>query len=129
MHEGSCLCGSVAFVVDGEMAPPIACHCHECRKQSGHHFAASETPRAGLRMTREDGLVWYKASDFASRGFCARCGSTLFWSRDGSASIHVLMGSLDAPTGLSLAAHMWTSEKGDYYDIADGLPQIEGDDI
>lgn len=129
MRKGSCLCSAVAYTVDGEMKPGVACHCRECRKQSGHFFAASETTEAAVTLTRDDGLTWYKASDFASRGFCRQCGSTLFWSRDGSPLIHVMMGTLEAPTGLKLAAHMWTSQKGDYYEIADGLRQVEGDDI
>ena len=33
------------------------------------------------------------------------------------------MGCLDEPTGLELADHIFVSEKGDYYDITDGLPQ------
>ncbi|SLN29387.1 Glutathione-dependent formaldehyde-activating enzyme [Roseovarius litorisediminis] len=129
MRKGSCLCGAVVFTVEGDMKPPIACHCRECRQQSGHYFAASETRRDAVKFTNDEGLAWYKASDFASRGFCRHCGSKLFWSRDGSPMIHVLMASLEAPTALKLSVHMWAGEKGDYYDIADGLPQVEGDDI
>ena len=33
------------------------------------------------------------------------------------------MGALDAPTGLRLGKHIFVADKGDYYDIADGLPQ------
>lgn len=129
MRTGSCLCGAVAYAVEGEMKPPVACHCKECRQQSGHHFAASETREDALTLTRDEGLAWFKTSDFASRGFCKFCGSTMFWNRDASPLIHVLAGTLDAPTGLRMGAHMWTSQKGDYYEITDGLRQVEGDEI
>ena len=33
------------------------------------------------------------------------------------------MGALDTPTGTQLAIHIFVAEKGDYYDITDGLPQ------
>ena len=33
------------------------------------------------------------------------------------------MGCIDDPTGLKLADHIYVGEKGDYYEIADGLPQ------
>ena len=33
------------------------------------------------------------------------------------------MGTLDEPTGQQLERHIYTDFKGDYYDIADGLPQ------
>jgi hypothetical protein len=40
--------------------------------------------------------------------------------------IAVGLGALDEPTGLRLGRHVWVNSKGDYYDIADGLPQQEG---
>jgi hypothetical protein len=33
------------------------------------------------------------------------------------------MGAFDDPTGATLAVHIFVAEKGDYYEIADGLPQ------
>jgi hypothetical protein len=33
------------------------------------------------------------------------------------------MGAIDAPTGTGLHSHMSVADKGDYYEIADGLPQ------
>ena len=38
------------------------------------------------------------------------------------------MGCLDEPTGIRLANHIFVGEKGDYYEIGDGLPQtLESD--
>jgi hypothetical protein len=37
--------------------------------------------------------------------------------------IAVALGALDAPTGLKMAEHIFVADKGDYYDIADGLAQ------
>ena len=127
MVTGSCLCGAVAYEVTGALQPGIVCHCIECRKQSGHAAAASAVERSTLTMTRKDGLTWYKASDYASRGFCRVCGSTLFWQRDESPLTHVLLGAVDGASGAHIAQHFWVSEKGDNYEIADGLPQIEED--
>jgi hypothetical protein len=123
MQTGSCLCGAVAFAFDGPACAPIACHCEQCRRQSGHAFAATGVAETELTWRRQAGLAWYRASDIASRGFCRICGSTLFWKPDSGGTIMVAMGSLDAPTGLRLDRHVWVSCKGDYYDIADGLPQ------
>lgn len=33
------------------------------------------------------------------------------------------MGAFDGPTNTKLAKHIFVANKGDYYDIADGLPQ------
>jgi len=123
MEKGECLCGAVAFEFDADPDRVIACHCRQCRRQSGHYFSAVAASKAGLRFDRDDGLKWYRASDIARRGFCGTCGSTLFWWPDEGPVTMVAMGSLEAPTGLRLGGHYWVNAKGDYYDIADGLPQ------
>jgi hypothetical protein len=123
MHRGSCLCGAVAFDVEGELPPPDACHCSQCRKSSGHVFASTDVPRSALTIRGAENLTWFASSEKVRRGFCATCGSSLFWDpihRDWTA---VAMGAFEAPTGTRLAKHIFTADKGDYYDIADGLPQ------
>ncbi len=123
MHNGSCLCGKVAFTIDGDLSPPNACHCGQCRKQSGHLWASSVTHRDNLTFSACETLGWYRASDIAKRGFCSACGSFLFWQHNDEDTIAVSVGSLDEPTGLRLAQHIFVADKGDYYDIQDDLPQ------
>ena len=123
MHTGSCLCGAVSFEVAGELAPPDACHCSKCRKHSGHFWASTDVPRAALSIHGIEGVRWFRSSEKVRRGFCATCGSSLFWDPFGKDTIAVSMGAFDAPTGTRLAMHIFVASKGDYYDIADELPQ------
>ena len=131
MHEtippgqlsGRCNCGAVTFVAAGPFRPAKACHCRTCRRQSGHFIAATQTNRGGLSVSGEDFLAWYSATPKARRGFCRVCGAHLFWEPAGSTRISIFMGCLDEPTGLRLADHIFVAEKGDYYEIFDGLPQ------
>lgn len=123
MLRGSCLCGAVRFSVNGELEGGDACHCIQCRKHSGHYFASTDIPKAALNIDGEDQLAWYQSSDRVRRGFCRSCGSSLFWDPMASEKIAVAMGAFDDPTGTRLHMHIFTSEKGDYYEIADGLPQ------
>ena len=59
-----------------------------------------------------------------SRGrVCGDCGSSLFWQRDGSPIIDVAAGRSTARPGCGLQGHIFVADKGDYYEIADGLPQ------
>lgn len=117
---GHCLCGKIRFQGIYDAGNDLkACHCSQCRRWSGHYWAAI-LPKS---MTIEGTPKWYRASDFARRGFCADCGSSLFWQRDGSDIIDVAAGALDSPTGLRLQGHIFTADKGDYYQITDGLPQ------
>ena len=123
MHKGSCLCGAVKFEVDGNLPPPDACHCSQCRKHSGHVFASTDVPRAALAIQGGDGIAWFRSSAAVRRGFCRTCGSSLFWDPIHRDSIAIAMGAFDLPTATRLAIHVHVSSKGDYYDITDGLPQ------
>ncbi len=125
-HGGGCLCGKVTFRTKGPLREVVACHCGQCRKQTGHYYAATNALRADVEIDDGGSLRWYRASDFAERGFCGECGSALFWRRDGADNISILAGSFDQPTDLKLMSHIFVSDKGDYYDIADGVPQYPG---
>lgn len=123
MHKGACLCGAVRFEVDGPLPPPDACHCTLCRKQSGHYFASTDVPRAAVTIHGEERLTWYRSSEKVRRGFCATCGAALFWDPIYKDFIGIAMGAFDAPTGTRLRIHIHVADKGDYYELADGLPQ------
>jgi len=126
MHTGRCECGAVAFQIDGELLPPTACHCSQCRRLSGHFWSGTWANTAELRFSRDDGLKWYDSSDWAERGFCKECGSSLFYRLKGEDHrLSVATGCLDQPTGLALRRHIYVKDKGDYYDISDDLPQLE----
>ncbi|MFN3260368.1 MAG: GFA family protein [Pikeienuella sp.] len=119
-HKGSCLCGGVRYEVRGPLRPVVACHCSQCRKTTGHHVAATGAPAEALTLTASETLAWYRSSAEAERGFCARCGSNLFWRKDGSGRISIWAGTLDGPTGLTIERHIFAASKGDYYEIAPG---------
>lgn len=122
-RPGSCLCGAVRFTVAGDLPPPDACHCRQCRRQSGHFWASTDVAVAALTIEGIDKLRWYASSPNVRRGFCATCGSALFWHPTGRATIAVAMGAFDGPTDTRLHMHIHVADKGDYYAIADGLPQ------
>lgn len=124
-HTGGCLCGAVRFRTRGELREVVACHCSQCRRQTGHFLAATNVADDQITLEGEENLRWYRASDFARRGFCSNCGSVMFWKADSEDYVSVQAGSFDAPTGLKLAYHIFCADKGDYYEIADGLPQYD----
>jgi hypothetical protein len=123
MPKGSCLCGAVRFEVEGELAEPDACHCSQCRRWSGHFWASTNVPREAFTLHGEDKVAWYRSSERIRRGFCASCGSVLFWGPPDWDKIAIAMGAFDLPTGTRLEKHIFVASKGDYYDIADGVPQ------
>ena len=125
MHKGTCLCDDVAFEISSDMRSVTACHCTQCRKMSGHSRAATSAPDGANAMTHDTGLKRFRASNTATRDFCGTCASSLFWKPDGRDRAAISAGALDRDTGLSLTKPVIVADKGDYYTIADGLPQAE----
>jgi hypothetical protein len=120
--NGSCLCGEVRFEVKGTPSGISNCHCTQCRKQSGHVWASAYVADDKLMITGP--VRWYQSSSKAKRGFCAQCGSFLFWKSAEDNHTSFALGALEDGHGLSLQKHIFTSEKGAYYEITDGLPQF-----
>ena len=83
------------------------------------------TETSDLTLLEDRGLAWYVA-DGRERGFCRECGASLFWRREGDTTTAIAAGTLDEPTGLRTVSHIYVASKGDYYEIADGLPQSPG---
>lgn len=118
--RAACLCGAVRLIGRRTDSPFAACHCSMCRRWSGHVWAGPEVE--GLTV-EGDALRWFRSSDTAERGFCGNCGSSLVWRQIGAGTAAISAGALEPPSGLRLEGHIYTAHKGDYYDIADGLPQ------
>ena len=125
LHYGSCLCGAVSFAASGPLRGVVYCHCSQCRKQSGHYYAATNVADADLRVEGQEKITWYEASASAKRGFCSVCGSVLFWKHNEADDISVMAGAFEQPSGLKGEVHIFVADKGDYYEIDDGLPQFE----
>ncbi|MBO3760689.1 GFA family protein [Ciceribacter sp. L1K22] len=122
-HRGGCLCGAVRFSTRGPLREVIACHCSQCRKQTGLYYAATNVARDRIEVEGADNVTWYRASDTASRGFCRVCGSALFWQGDGEDYVSVMAGAFEQPSGLSIGYHIFCADKGDFYEIDDGKPR------
>jgi hypothetical protein len=123
-YTGGCLCGDVSYEVDGPLRDISYCHCIQCRKTSGHYVAATAADLDTLNITRDEGLTWYRSSDSAERGFCRRCGSSVFWAPSHGRYMAIMAGTLDSPTGLKSQEHIWVDYKSDYYNLDDGLPRF-----
>ncbi|MFS2174756.1 GFA family protein [Rhizobium pisi] len=104
IRTGSCLCGAVAYEVEGEPLRVGLCHCADCRKSSGSAFVFFAVwPRPALSHSGE--IV-----SFAGRSFCPVCGSRLFWLRDDE--VEIRLGSLDSPpTDLAPSYEVWIKRR------------------
>jgi hypothetical protein len=112
---GGCLCGSVRFEVRGPLRDVVMCHCQFCQRMHTHVGAYAACAPADLKMLSGRTLRLYRSSPGARRGFCRKCGGSLFWEPTHGTHISISAGSLDRPTGLKVADHIFLAQKGDYY--------------
>ncbi len=126
--SGGCHCGRVRYRASGVSRQVIECHCSQCRKQAGHRYASTGAKASAVEIEGAETITWYRASPAAERGFCSTCGSHLFWRPSDEDYIGILAASFDEPSRLSMAKHIFVEDKGDYYEITDGLPQFAGYD-
>jgi hypothetical protein len=125
--RGRCICGGVKFTAAG-LRDVLNCHCHRCRRFTGHHMAATGAAAGDVVFTAEDTLTWHSPEPTVEYGFCSTCGSSLFWrtsARPGWLSI--CAGSLDQPSGLRTTAASWMAEHADYHIPEPGLIETEYD--
>jgi hypothetical protein len=128
ISSGRCLCGAVRYEVRGPLRDVVVCHCRECRRWHGNYCAASASAKDDLVIDDRSGaLRWIQSPEsdaHGRRGFCAQCGSSLFWDAPNRPTTAIAAGTLDEPTGLRTIYHIYTATKGDYYELPDdGLPR------
>lgn len=123
--NGSCLCGGVRFNGRG-LRDVVYCHCRQCRAGHGAIAAYAATQSSNLILTQQDTLQWYNASAGVRRGFCAKCGSNLFWEPLEGTTISIAAGAFHQSAKLHAVRHIYVADKAPYDEISDNLPQFEG---
>jgi hypothetical protein len=133
MVRGSCLCGEVAFEIEGQLTPIQFCHATRCRKATGAAAAPEMlAPASGLTWIRgRERVCVYEAPLLAEppryrRAFCALCGSPLPVEIEGSDFAILNPGVLDDDPGTRAFRHAFVAQKATWHEIADGLPVFAG---
>jgi hypothetical protein len=94
---GGCQCGTIRFSTEGLIDNAHICHCRMCQKAVGNYFAAIVgTPKEELTWTRGT-PARFRSSEDVERGFCASCGTPLFFDPLKSDDIGLMIGALDRP--------------------------------
>lgn len=128
VFHGSCLCGTVKYQLHSRPKAVSHCHCSQCRKSHGAAFASyGSVLRVDLHIVQgTECLSTYPSSESVQRQFCARCGSSLFWSRsqgEYSDWISVALGTLDTAFICDQQQHVEVKSKAPWYEIHDHWPQ------
>ena len=131
--SGGCLCGAVRFRI---ALPPrwvAHCHCSMCRRAHGAGFVTwAGVARESFALESGAALLTrFRSSAQATRSFCSRCGSTLFFeSGHWPDEIHVTLANLDSAEGLEPQAHAYWSSRAPWAlaSADDGLSRVDPPD-
>ncbi|MEE8558515.1 MAG: GFA family protein [Myxococcota bacterium] len=125
--RGSCLCGDLAYEIEGDLPLFLNCHCSRCRKARGTEYASLLLIEAKqFRWLRgQEGLESYKVPGALrfKHCFCRVCGSSL--PEVHPQQVVVPAGTLDDDPGTRPGCHIFTGSKASWFEITDELPQYE----
>lgn len=78
-----------------------------------------------LKWLNDEGLKWHRSSEWAERGFCCECGTSLFYrfAEKPDYILGISVESLDDPTGITLKRHIYVDHAPDRYTFGDDCPR------
>jgi hypothetical protein len=123
--RGSCLCGAVAFRIEGPYTTFQYCHCSRCRKSSGSAHAANLfVPVEQLHWERGEASVRRYPLPSAKRftsSFCETCGAKMPWLPAGGTRWVVPAGALDDDPGEKPVRNIHFASRAPWYAHAKDL--------
>ena len=124
--RGQCLCSAVEFEVDVPERTYSICHCGLCRRWSGGPLMSVHCPEPNTEWLNDEGLTWYQGTPWAQRGFCSKCGSSLFWrfAQEPEGMLIVSVDALEDDGEFTLDRHIYSDARPDRYDFADDCPRV-----
>lgn len=101
--DGRCLCGDVRIRVGRHRAEVGACHCARCRRWTGVALNVFTAPPDQVTV---EGPVAIYPGEIAERGFCARCGTSL-WLQNPGEDYEFMVGAFDAARDYPLISEIY----------------------
>ncbi len=125
---GSCLCGAVKLKAQAEKPSVGVCHCSSCRTWTGSPMMAIDCGTS-VAFESEEKVSVYNSSDWAERGFCASCGSSLFYRLKDSGQMIMPVGLFEEGAELHFDHQIFIDEKPNYYDFANETHNMTGAEV
>lgn len=129
VSTGSCLCGAVRFEVTLPTKWCAHCHCSLCRRAHGAAFVTwFGVERENFSFLEgESTLEWHRSTEEARRGFCSKCGSTMFFeSERWPGEVHIALVHMDEPIDREPRAHVFFDDHVSWFEFGDQLPRMGG---
>ena len=95
-------------------------------KTHGNYAAYTNCLEENIIFMKQSTLRWYNSSNFAKRGFCIKCGASIFYKIKKGNSISISAGMFENPTKLKTDSNIFIKGKLDYYILDPKLPKFKG---
>lgn len=124
--RGACLCGGVSFTASLPSKWVAHCHCTRCQRAHGAAFVTfvgMEEQRVELHDP-DQLLRWHVAQEGGSRGFCSRCGSTMFFKAAAwPGELHIARALFTDPVDREPQSHAYYDTHVSWVTLGDDLPR------
>jgi hypothetical protein len=127
-RTGGCLCGAVRFSAVPRLDTLGACHCGTCRRWSAGPFMCVEC-EGEVVFADTAALGVYRSSEWAERGFCTRCGTSLFYRLVDKPYYAVSAEAFDDRDGFVFTTQVFVDEKPGYYAFANRTKDMTGAEV
>jgi len=125
--EGECMCGAVRFSATAKKPSVVACHCDMCRRWSAGPFMALNCQTVTFESEENIGRI--RSSDWAERGFCAKCGSNLFYHIVESGDYQIAAGLFGDQSMLRMSIQVFTDFKPEFYEFANATKMMTSTEV
>tara|TARA_Y100000591_G_scaffold79291_1_gene66435 strand:+ start:525 stop:923 length:399 start_codon:yes stop_codon:yes gene_type:complete len=122
--KGKCLCGGIKFTTKGFHREISNCHCIQCMKTHGNFAAYTRIDDHCLKFQSKKTLKWFKSSKKAKRGFCSRCGASIFFKVNKSNTTSISAGMFDKSLKIRTNKNIFVKNKLKYYKLDKSLPKF-----
>jgi len=124
--SGSCLCGKVTINLTGVAKEITVCHCSLCQKfHGGPMFALASCSEDQMALQGAKWLRRYDSSEWAQRGFCSQCGSSLFFYLKETHTYFFAAGLFGNLPEAVLTEEIYTKDQPQFYHFAEPTTRWE----
>ncbi|WP_320823744.1 GFA family protein [Reinekea sp.] len=123
--KGSCQCGGVTYELLSAPLKVVACHCRQCQKLSSSAFSITAIVPASALVFRGIMSDWSRTCDSGNSNnakFCPTCGNRIYHVNPAEPdNLKLKACNLDDTRMLKPSAHIWISEKQDWFQLPAGV--------
>tara|TARA_B100000586_G_scaffold238001_1_gene189573 strand:- start:43 stop:345 length:303 start_codon:yes stop_codon:yes gene_type:complete len=93
-------------------------------KTHGNFAAYTALKDINVKFITKRTLKWFKSSKKAQRGFCKKCGASIFFKMNKSNIISISAGLFDKSLKLKTIRNIFTKNRLKYYSLDSNIPKF-----